>query len=431
MKDLSQGIFSSKKSIPEDVLEKYRTDDMSRIGFWIVGPGTSTVVLLAAWGDLEAYPLLWSPRWLLWRLGIIPFSAIAMLVLKSKAREKYGDFFSCLVGGYVAVFAAILISETGYGKSLFGHIYIQIILGASIVPLKFRNFLALISSALALYFFLLYFGPVPEGLIALSINVSTFQSYFLLALLIYYSIYRARRATYQSRHELEIELLSRQKKIDSLVAHELFAKEAEIKMNISRQVAHDIRSPLTALNTVLSQKDLNSPDAKSLLEESVKRVSKIASDLLSPQQPSLKENVKTLTEKIIDQKRAELNIDQNKIEFLCASDELQQVDSNAYERILSNLINNAYESLKDKEGKIKIELHTKNQKNILKITDNGCGIPPHILHKIGQKGFTTKHQTGHGLGLSYCFDVVKSWGGNINIESTPNEGTTVTIEWPA
>ncbi|HEX5150619.1 MAG TPA: ATP-binding protein [Parafilimonas sp.] len=68
---------------------------------------------------------------------------------------------------------------------------------------------------------------------------------------------------------------------------------------------------------------------------------------------------------------------------------------------------------------------------ILKVSDNGTGIPKNVVDKIFQPFFTTKPTgKGTGLGLSLAYDIVKAHGGDLEVETTENEGTTFTIRLP-
>jgi signal transduction histidine kinase len=68
----------------------------------------------------------------------------------------------------------------------------------------------------------------------------------------------------------------------------------------------------------------------------------------------------------------------------------------------------------------------------VRITDNGPGIPHNILDKIFQPFFTTKPAgQGTGLGLSLSYDIIKSHGGDLKVETKEGEGTTFIISLPA
>ena len=67
----------------------------------------------------------------------------------------------------------------------------------------------------------------------------------------------------------------------------------------------------------------------------------------------------------------------------------------------------------------------------ISVSDNGNGIPQTVLKKIFQPFFTTKPTgQGTGLGLSLAFDIVKSHGGELTVETKEGEGTTFIISLP-
>jgi signal transduction histidine kinase len=66
----------------------------------------------------------------------------------------------------------------------------------------------------------------------------------------------------------------------------------------------------------------------------------------------------------------------------------------------------------------------------IRIVDTGSGIPPDVLPHVFEPFFTTKRGKGTGLGLSISQTYVRSHDGEIQIDSAPNCGTTVTITLP-
>lgn len=63
------------------------------------------------------------------------------------------------------------------------------------------------------------------------------------------------------------------------------------------------------------------------------------------------------------------------------------------------------------------------------IADNGVGIPREILGRIAEPFFTTKEE-GNGLGLSICRSILWDLGGDMDIDSTEGQGTTLTLRFP-
>jgi signal transduction histidine kinase len=66
----------------------------------------------------------------------------------------------------------------------------------------------------------------------------------------------------------------------------------------------------------------------------------------------------------------------------------------------------------------------------MRISDQGCGIPPEYLEKIFEPFFSLR-PGGTGLGLFLSLNAVRSWGGDIRVESTPGIGSTFEVVLPA
>src|SRR5262249_30899616 len=99
-----------------------------------------------------------------------------------------------------------------------------------------------------------------------------------------------------------------------------------------------------------------------------------------------------------------------------------------FKRAISNLINNAVESISDK-GIVLLKLE-KNPDNLqLFIIDNGCGIANHLIPKL-LEGKNNLSKSGTGLGLSYAINRFHAWGCHLNIKSKIGKGTTVEITLP-
>jgi signal transduction histidine kinase len=109
-------------------------------------------------------------------------------------------------------------------------------------------------------------------------------------------------------------------------------------------------------------------------------------------------------------------------------------------RVLLNLINNSFQAVNESSKKgepgykpevsVETKLTTENQ-ILISIRDNGPGIPDDIKEKIFQPFFTTKPTgQGTGLGLSLSYDIIKSHGGKIHLESTEGKGSIFEINLP-
>jgi signal transduction histidine kinase len=109
-------------------------------------------------------------------------------------------------------------------------------------------------------------------------------------------------------------------------------------------------------------------------------------------------------------------------------------------RVLLNLFNNAFYAVNQKEKTVGngykpvVEVSTARQNGsvLIKVKDNGTGIPDSVKDKIMQPFFTTKPTgEGTGLGLSLSYDiVVKGHGGKIDVESEAGNGSEFTVSLP-
>ncbi len=96
--------------------------------------------------------------------------------------------------------------------------------------------------------------------------------------------------------------------------------------------------------------------------------------------------------------------------------------------IIQNLVLNAKEAMKGR-GVLRVSAYSEDDSVVFKFEDTGVGIPPHILPRIFDPGFSTKPH-GTGLGLAVVKRVVDLYGGEISVESKVGEGTTFTIKLP-
>ncbi len=99
--------------------------------------------------------------------------------------------------------------------------------------------------------------------------------------------------------------------------------------------------------------------------------------------------------------------------------------------VLKNLIINAIEAIHT-EGVIKVNTEfLSNKKLCITVSDNGVGIPKDYINKVMTPFFSTKKgKNNYGLGLSYCFKVMKSHNGSLQIKSKENQGTEMCLIFP-
>jgi signal transduction histidine kinase len=102
------------------------------------------------------------------------------------------------------------------------------------------------------------------------------------------------------------------------------------------------------------------------------------------------------------------------------------------QRAILNLVVNAKDALTDKKsGCIKISTAMEdNQRLVIRVSDNGCGIYKDKLKKIFELFYTTKGMDGSGLGLSIVQKFVESLEGKVSVVSQVDVGSTFSMVFP-
>lgn len=229
------------------------------------------------------------------------------------------------------------------------------------------------------------------------------------------------------------------------------ARKAEAEMALAREieslaamVAHDIRAPLTALETAIGSDELVAGPDRTLARAAVARIAEIANDVLAragsgrkdqddrkirlpalsvePIDVILSSVANELSERLKIVGRLRTDLDRSK-------GLLVSVQPTAFFRILSNICNNALEAV-GAAGTVVIGTELEGTNIAVRVTDDGPGIPPDVLPKLGQRGATFGKEGGNGLGLWHAKTTVESWGGRLEIESEVGKGTTVRLILP-
>ena len=209
-------------------------------------------------------------------------------------------------------------------------------------------------------------------------------------------------------------------------------------------VAHEINNPLTAVLTNAQILKMDAPekdiDSLDLIEEGAKRCQSIVQKLMKyARKPLESEKVKLVNvNKVITNVIGFLKyqLDQEDIEFIYKETPgLSEIEgnSNELEQVLTNLILNAKDAIKQSSGRGKIEIKTEEKAKQIKITvsDNGIGIPKENVSKIFDPFFTTKEiGKGTGLGLSVTFGIIEKHKGKIEVSSDLGNGTTFIVSLP-
>lgn len=212
---------------------------------------------------------------------------------------------------------------------------------------------------------------------------------------------------------------------------------------MAKQVAHEIKNPLTPMKLSMQflQRSIesNAPDVKALtasvantMVEQIDHLSNIASEF-SQFANIEKANKETLdiTDSLLSIKKLYEGNEKITIKWHLAGEPIMMLaDKTHINRLFTNLIQNAQQSVpENKLPEIEVDEYLQGATVLIKIKDNGEGIPEHIQPEIFTPNFTTK-TSGTGLGLAMCKRIVEQMNGLIWFETTIDEGTSFFIQLP-
>ncbi|WP_300598127.1 HAMP domain-containing sensor histidine kinase [Niabella sp.] len=221
------------------------------------------------------------------------------------------------------------------------------------------------------------------------------------------------------------------------------SEREEAWREMARQVAHEIKNPLTPMKLSLQYlqkaisenssnvQQLTSNVAKTLVEQ-IDYLSKIAADF------SQFANINHVNEMIFDlhevlQPLASIYSKNPDVEFrwhLLPGEVIIRADKTQMNRLFTNLFVNAIDACeKNTKGVITVRESVEGGSVIISVTDNGSGIGEEMRGKIFTPNFTTK-SSGTGLGLAMCKGIVEKANGMIWFETALGVGTTFFVKLP-
>lgn len=106
-----------------------------------------------------------------------------------------------------------------------------------------------------------------------------------------------------------------------------------------------------------------------------------------------------------------------------------QIDPDQFQQVFYNLLRNAYQAIPGEGGLIEIRTRSTETDFLISISDNGTGIPPEQMGSLFEPYRTTK-SSGTGLGLLIVRRIIREHGGEIEIQSQPDQGTNILIHLP-
>jgi heavy metal sensor kinase len=213
--------------------------------------------------------------------------------------------------------------------------------------------------------------------------------------------------------------------------------------------SHELRSPLAALRgsaEVALTRARSAGELRNVIEESIEhydRLGRVAEDLLLLARMDAGENILRPEQLRLDRAvrdavdlYAPLAADRNIDLALGNLDEIRlSADGARLRQVVGNLIDNAIKYTQE-SGRIRVSLAATDGNARIVVSDTGIGISSNDIPRVFDRFYradrsrSSQGASSAGLGLSICRSIVEAHGGRITIESTPGQGTTVTVLLP-
>jgi signal transduction histidine kinase len=206
----------------------------------------------------------------------------------------------------------------------------------------------------------------------------------------------------------------------------LLAKTASERQKIFKEFIHDVKSPLAVLRIFLTgQKEAG--EHHQVIQSALDRIEGMVTQVDSPVKGEIKQKIPLMSvlSEIVAQKNIEYpGLD---LKFEATEEVFTFADKSKLQRIFSNIINNAYEAYEGKEKMLDIGFLMCYEEVRLRFTDRGKGIPKAIYNRLLTENLSTK-ENGTGIGLNSAYKYITNLGGELNIISKENFGTTIEIK---
>jgi len=248
-------------------------------------------------------------------------------------------------------------------------------------------------------------------------------------------------------HELVLLAEEKQKALQELIE----AKEAayRAKSQFLANVSHELRTPLHAILSYASfgVKKIDTADKTTLLryfqqiETSGKSLLGFFNDLLDLSkleagkmryERSVSEVV-WLIRSVLEESRSLAEQKRIKVEYQGPERYDAELDPTRFAQVIRNLVSNAVKFTRE-NGHIWVSLIPQDQGFLLRVDDEGCGIPDDeldtIFESFYQSSRTRTSAGGTGLGLAICREIVLAHGGRIWAENRREGGARFSVVWP-
>ncbi len=270
----------------------------------------------------------------------------------------------------------------------------------------------------------------------------------LMAVLVAFAIYIffINRKIKKRNHQLRVINNETEKQKEQLIAlNEQIKEVTDEKVRFFMNVSHEVKTPLTLIlnpieKWIKNTSDLHLQADLLRMKKNADRLTRVINQLLDFQKiesnklqldlgykdmVSLAASVKSLFDGLAESRNISYSFESNQPALNI------WFDNDKIEKVLVNLLSNAFKFTPD-GGKINVAVHTAENMVSIAVKDNGSGINKEKLPFVFDRFYTdtTNNSTGTGIGLHLSQEFMKLHGGNITVQSVPDQETIFRIDIP-
>jgi signal transduction histidine kinase/CheY-like chemotaxis protein len=369
--------------------------------------------------------------------------------------ERHGDFIWYLLMWTVGVFVSALCwAHTGYDSPYcLGFVFI---FSCNVIAITWSLRSVVIFQAVL---YLIYLTPLLLGLVSVSnLGMTLLFQMFLLGFMVQSSIlhqyrYDARKREFVDSTKLieanrMLEEKVRQRTAELTEANAKLTETDQYKRQFFASVSHELRTPLTlALGPVeVLLKEVKNPAHRERLQmvrENQMRLLRAIEELLAlaqleagkVQMEFRRVDLRVVVERLAGAARGAMEYKGITLKSEVPSEQVDAyLDVNKFERVVLNLLNNAFK-FTQKRGSVIVRLRREGNEAILSVTDTGVGISKDKQDRIFERFFQvdasdTRQYSGTGIGLSLVQEYTQLHHGTVSVSSELGKGSTFTIRLP-
>jgi signal transduction histidine kinase len=212
----------------------------------------------------------------------------------------------------------------------------------------------------------------------------------------------------------------------------------QARLKFAEQVAHNVKGVIATLQLKISSLSLSQKEKSELLD-CVNSLKDISANLVNVKNARNAATVKrhathlfplaqtaVFSKRLQFENRYDISLENESEALPCFA----PVSAGEFQSMISNLIDNARDATRE-GGKIRLSLRQERDIVKVSVSDDGKGIPAHVLPRLGLEPLSFEKKNGNGIGLVHARETMLGVGGSLEIESEEGKGATVTLRFPA